>query len=113
VHRVSQWLRRVKILHPDRRSVADRVDGVVVGHPCVPEDSAPEANIDRIWLPRDGELYLLRTRAVDDASVRPRQRRDRSGKVDVLLLQLPDVASQPHGELVVGDRHQRPRAIEP
>jgi hypothetical protein len=36
-------------------------------------------------------------RAVDDGSVRPRHRRDRSSKVDVPSLQLPDVAGQPHG----------------
>ena len=31
VHRVSQRLGGVEVLHPDRRSVAERVDGVVVG----------------------------------------------------------------------------------
>ena len=81
MHRMSQWLGWVKILHPDHRSVAERVDGVVVGHPGVPEGSAPEANIDRIWLRRDGERHLLRTRAVDDGSVRPRHRRDRSSQL--------------------------------
>src|SRR6516162_4231571 len=38
VHRVTQGLSRVEALHPDRRSVAKWINGVVVGQPGVPED---------------------------------------------------------------------------
>jgi hypothetical protein len=55
VHRVTQGLGRVEALHPDRRSVAKGVNGVVVGQLGVPEDRPPEADVGRIGLGRDGE----------------------------------------------------------
>jgi hypothetical protein len=48
VHRVPERLGRVEFLHPDRRAVAEGVDGVVVVQARVPEDSAPEADVDRV-----------------------------------------------------------------
>ncbi len=50
VHRVPQRLRRVQLLHPDGGSVAERVDGVVVGHRRVAEHRPPEANVDCVGL---------------------------------------------------------------
>ena len=74
VHGVTEALLRVEILHPHRGAVAERVDSVVVGQPRVPEDSAPEADIDCVGLRSYRELDLLRTCAVGDGAVRSRDR---------------------------------------
>ena len=112
VHRVPERLVRVELLHPDRRAVAERVDGVVVGQRCVPEDSAPEADIDRVGLRSDRQLDLLRTCAVGDGTVRPRDRRDRPRRSMCRSSSRNTPRRQPHAETVVGDRQQSPRALE-
>jgi hypothetical protein len=74
-----------RLPEPDRRSVAEPVDGVVVGRRGIPQDGAPEADIDRVGVCRDRELHLLCTRAFDDGPLRPRHRRDGSSKMDAPL----------------------------
>ena len=74
----------------------------------VPEDRPPEADVDRIGLGSDGELYLLREGAVGHGSVFAGYRRDRLRQLDMPLLKSEDAARQPHGELAIGERHQRP-----
>ena len=71
VHRVTQGLGRVEALHPDRRSVAKGVNGVVLGQLAVPEYRPPEADVDRIGVGRDGERHLLRQSAVGRSSAFP------------------------------------------
>jgi hypothetical protein len=71
VHRVPQWLGLVEILHPDRRSMAERVHGVVVGQLGVPEDGSPEPDIDGLGVCRDGELDLLCAGAIRGGGARP------------------------------------------
>jgi hypothetical protein len=112
VHRVPQWLGLVEILHPDRRSMAEWIEGVVVGHPGVPKHSPPEANIDGLGVRRDGELDLLCAGAIRDGSMLSRDGRDRSSKFDVSRLQLPNAARQPHGQLVIGNGYQHTRAFD-
>ena len=43
VHRVSQRLGLIELLHPHRRSVSERIDGIVVGHRGVAECSAQKS----------------------------------------------------------------------
>jgi hypothetical protein len=93
VHRVPQRLGLVEILHPDRRPMAEGVDGVVAGQFGVPEDGPPEADIDGLGMCRDGELNLLCTGAIRDGSMPSRDRRDGSCQLDVPRLQLSDAAS--------------------
>jgi hypothetical protein len=83
VHRVPQRLGLVEILHPDRRPMAEWVDGVVAGQLGIPEDGPPEADIDGLGVCRDGELDLLCTAATRGGSLLSRDGRDRSCKLDV------------------------------
>jgi hypothetical protein len=80
------------------------VDSVVFGQRRVPEGRAPEANIAIVGLRRDGELDLLRVRAVGDGPMPACDRRDGPRQVEMPSLQPPDAAGQPHGEAVIGDR---------
>ena len=73
VHRVPQRLGLVELLHPDRRSVSERIDGVVVGHGLVAERGAPEADVDRGGLGGDRKLDLLYGGAVGDRSCATRE----------------------------------------
>lgn len=66
VHRVPERLVRVELLHPDRRAVAERIDGIVVVYRRVPEGGAPEADLDRVGLGSYRYLNLLRTCAVGE-----------------------------------------------
>ena len=110
---MPQRPRLVEVLHPDRRPVAEGVDRVVVGHREVPEDGAPEADVDQAGVRGHGELDLLHGSPVGGGSVRPRDVRDRSRELDVALLEVPDVAGQPDGEAVVGERQQHPARSMP
>ena len=109
VHRVSQRLRLVEVLHPHRRTVSERVDGVVVGHRVVAEHGAPEADVDRVGLGGDRELDLLDGGTVGGGAVRAGDRGDGPGELDVRRLELPHVAAQTYGQGRVGDREQRTR----
>ena len=106
VHRMSQGFGGVKVLHPDRRSVPEWIDGVVLGQFGVAEHGTPEADIDRIRLGRDGELHLLHPCPVSHGAVLPRHRRHRVSQLHVPFLESLEAAGQPHGELTVGDRHR-------
>lgn len=77
VHRVPQWLGLIELLHPDCRSVAERIDRIIVGHGVIAEHSAPEADVHRLGLRGDRELYLLDGRAIGEGAVRSCDRRDR------------------------------------
>jgi hypothetical protein len=112
VHRMPERLVRVKFLHPDRRAVAERVDGVAVSQPCVPEDCAPETDFDRLGLRSYRQLNLLNSCAVGEGTLRPRDRRDCPRKVDVTLLQPKHTAAQPHAEMIVGERQKSARTLE-
>ena len=76
VHRMSQCLGLIDLLHPDRRSVAKRIDCIVVGHWGVTEHSAPEVDINHVLLRRDCELHFLDGGSIRDCSVLPRNRRN-------------------------------------
>ncbi len=104
MHRVPERLGRVEVLHPDRRAVTERVDGVVVGQARVPEDSAPEADVDRVGLRSDRQADLLRTGPIGDSTVCTRHRRNCPRKCDVPLLQPKHAAGQPHAETAISDR---------
>ena len=101
VHRVPQRLGLVELLHPDRRSVTEAVNGVVLSCAGVPEDRAPESEVDLGRAGGDGELHLLRAGTVRDRAVLPRDSRDASSQVGMVGLELPNVACQPHRDLVV------------
>jgi len=112
VHCVPQRLGLVKILHPDRWPMTERVDRVVAGQRVVPEDGPPEARIDVSRVRRDGELHFLRTGAIRGSSMPARDRRDGSCEANVTRLQLPQTTRQPHGKLVVGDGDEDPLAFD-
>ena len=88
-HRMPQQLGRLELLHPDRRSVTERVDAVVVGHRRVAEHRTPEPDVQHVGLRRDRELHLLHGRAVGDRAVCPRDRRDRSREVGMPRFERP------------------------
>ena len=112
VHGVPQRLVLVEILQPDRRTMAKRVDRVVVGQFGVTEHGAPEADIDGFGVRRDSELDFLRTAAIRDDPMLPCDRRDGSRQIDVPRLKPKDAARQPHRELVIGDRDEHTRAVD-
>lgn len=72
VHGVTQRLVLVELLHPDRRSVSEWVDRVVVGHREVAEDGTPESDVTCIRLRRHGELHFLDGPTIGDRTVFPR-----------------------------------------
>lgn len=47
VHRVPQRLVLIECLHPHRRSVSKRVDGIVARHGDIAKHGAPEVDVDR------------------------------------------------------------------
>jgi hypothetical protein len=55
MHGVPQRLGFVDLPHPDRRSVSQRVDRIVVRHRSIAEYGAPKAYVDRVALGRDRE----------------------------------------------------------
>ena len=112
VHRVPQRLGLVERLHPDRRTVPERVDAVVVGHRRIAEHGAPETDVHRIWLRGDRELHLLDRCAVGDRAVRRCDLRDGPRQVDMPRFELPEVTGQAHREGGIDDRQQRPRSLE-
>ena len=92
--------------------MTERVDPVVVGAWQVAQDRAPEAHVDGVGLRCDRDLHLLHRAAVGDDAPGSHRRRDGARELHVQRLQLPDVAGQPHGEAVGGDRQQRPGLLQ-
>ena len=74
VHRVAQRLAGVEFLHPHRRAVAQRVDGVVVGERRVAQHGAPEPDVEGTGLSGDRDLHLVHRRPVRDGAVGARHR---------------------------------------
>jgi hypothetical protein len=101
VHRMSQCLDFIDLLHPDRRSVAKRIDCIVVGHWGVTEHSAPEVDVNHFLLRRDRELHFLDGRSIRDCSTLPRNRRNSACKLNVFRFELPDVTAQTDCKAVV------------
>ena len=97
VHRVTQGLGLIELLHPDRRSMPHRVDSIVVGHRSVTEDGAPETDVNRIAFRCYGELYFLHGRTIRDCTAFTRNCRNGPRELDMPWFQTPDVAAQPNG----------------
>jgi len=68
VHGMAQRLGIIEVLHPDRLSVAERVDGVVIVKGRVTERGTPEPDVQLVRLRRDRQLHLLYGVAVRDSA---------------------------------------------
>lgn len=106
VHCMPERFGGIELLHPDSGSVAEGVDGGVIRLRRVAEHRLPEAKVDRVGLCCDGQLHLLHCAAIGTGAMAARDCRHSPGSLDGLRCELPEVAGEPHGEAVGGDRHK-------